>query len=328
MNKRILRLSVFISCIGIFVCCFAKILTGNPVIDYLYDILLQLTPIWLRSQSFEYPILSFIFYSLMVYGTVIFRSSKGTDYRILGLGYGVILLGCLYEVVLFPFWTYYKTDIYLNSSSGLNESFRLFIFNSILRGIILCFYINQSYKIISFWSKSKDVAYFNELGTTFMKEVPTSNRLTHFFVDILCFSALFYFVLFEKLVILIDSNQFLYRYLGNLGMAFLSALFFYFLYYYFFESQFKKTPGKFMTNAMVRTEYGEIPTNNHIIKRTFIRFFPGDLRSFFKYHVGYHDEWSNTRVIKESHLREFGTLKGLFFTLILAAILFLYLLYF
>jgi len=70
-------------------------------------------------------------------------------------------------------------------------------------------------------------------------------------------------------------------------------------YYVFFEFAFQATLGKFATGTRVVALGGGKPTFMQIVGRTLSRFVPFEPFSFFsgKYPVGWHDRWSNTRVV-------------------------------
>lgn len=55
--------------------------------------------------------------------------------------------------------------------------------------------------------------------------------------------------------------------------------------------------GKLITGTMVVNEKGGLPTSNDFLKRNFSRIVPFDALSFFGTN-GWHDSWSDTRVVK------------------------------
>ncbi|MFH1713384.1 MAG: RDD family protein [Candidatus Jacksonbacteria bacterium] len=76
---------------------------------------------------------------------------------------------------------------------------------------------------------------------------------------------------------------------------------FFFCYYIIFEGALQKTPAKFITKTSVVWIDGKRITDlNSLFKRTIFRYIPFEFLSFFdKYPVGWHDSWSNTRVIND-----------------------------
>jgi uncharacterized RDD family membrane protein YckC len=70
-------------------------------------------------------------------------------------------------------------------------------------------------------------------------------------------------------------------------------------YYAGFEAAFGKTPGKMMVGTRVVTTTGGEPSFGQCLGRTFARCVPFEPFSFFGADaVGWHDRWTNTRVIR------------------------------
>ncbi len=73
----------------------------------------------------------------------------------------------------------------------------------------------------------------------------------------------------------------------------------YISYYSIMEIKFNKTIGKFLTKTKVVTINEEIPGNADIITRTFCRLIPLDKISFLFTKNGFHDNFSDTKVIND-----------------------------
>jgi uncharacterized RDD family membrane protein YckC len=73
----------------------------------------------------------------------------------------------------------------------------------------------------------------------------------------------------------------------------------YFVYFLIFEGLWQRTPAKLATRTRVVSVDGEIPTRGQIAKRSLIRLIPFEPFSFLfrKQAVGWHDKWSETRVV-------------------------------
>ncbi|MFN3528628.1 MAG: RDD family protein [Bacteroidia bacterium] len=70
-------------------------------------------------------------------------------------------------------------------------------------------------------------------------------------------------------------------------------------FYVLFETVFGASPGKLFTRTRTVNVEGDRASFGQIFKRTLIRYVPFEAFSFFNVDtVGWHDEWSNTRVIK------------------------------
>ena len=83
---------------------------------------------------------------------------------------------------------------------------------------------------------------------------------------------------------------------GPLGNVF--GLVIMFGYYTFFEAVLGRTPAKFLTRTRVVDVNGGRPSLAQILGRTAARFVPFEPFSFFGSAHGWHDRWSNTRVIR------------------------------
>jgi uncharacterized RDD family membrane protein YckC len=119
-------------------------------------------------------------------------------------------------------------------------------------------------------------------------------RLANYIIDLIIFY-LFMFTIGIFLgmigadVRLILDNDFPSRLLG---------MFFYALFMFGTEISFGgKSIGKIITGTKVVTEYGERPTVLDLLTRNFSRIVPFDQFSFLG-NLGWHDKWSNTRVVK------------------------------
>jgi uncharacterized RDD family membrane protein YckC len=82
-------------------------------------------------------------------------------------------------------------------------------------------------------------------------------------------------------------------------LAGLLSILFILCYYLFLELAFQATLGKLVTGTRVVALGGGRPTFMQILGRTLSRFVPFEPFSFFsgKHPVGWHDRWSNTRVV-------------------------------
>ena len=61
--------------------------------------------------------------------------------------------------------------------------------------------------------------------------------------------------------------------------------------------------GKFITGTMAVNENGGLPSSNDFLKRNFSRIVPFDALSFLG-NLGWHDSWSDTRVVKRKAFLE------------------------
>jgi uncharacterized RDD family membrane protein YckC len=72
-------------------------------------------------------------------------------------------------------------------------------------------------------------------------------------------------------------------------------------YHFFFEATLGRTPAKFLTGTRVVSASGARASTGQILGRTLARFVPFEPLSFLfggNPPSGWHDKWSNTRVVK------------------------------
>jgi hypothetical protein len=87
--------------------------------------------------------------------------------------------------------------------------------------------------------------------------------------------------------------------IGERTTGILIFVFFKLIFYLFFEKLFQSSPAKFLTETRV-VNNSEAPfTLKTTFLRTASRFVPFDIVSFIFAHNGWHDQWSDTSVIKE-----------------------------
>ncbi|MDB5226118.1 MAG: hypothetical protein JWN78_311 [Bacteroidota bacterium] len=126
-------------------------------------------------------------------------------------------------------------------------------------------------------------------------------RFVHFIVDMIVFQLVISMVQF---VLLLVNKTLMASVAEFMGLMLLIPLAFsYSLLYTFFENRFQRTPGKFITKAIVIDEYGNKPDLRTLLMRNFIRIVPFEILSCLA-DRGWHDTWSDTYVVAESELVE------------------------
>lgn len=90
--------------------------------------------------------------------------------------------------------------------------------------------------------------------------------------------------------------------LGNSEITGLLALTLsFFAYYIVLENKYQKTAGKYLTKTKVVMKDGSKPELNDIVRRTFCRLIPFDNISFLFMRNGFHDNLSDTMVVKDEY---------------------------
>ncbi len=100
------------------------------------------------------------------------------------------------------------------------------------------------------------------------------------------------------------------EWLGSINERVIDIVFYLTLYpgyYLLFESTSQSSLGKLILGRVVVDEYGEKPTFNQILGRSFARIVPFEQFSCFSA-KGWHDDWSNTFVIRKKDLEELKVL--------------------
>jgi len=139
------------------------------------------------------------------------------------------------------------------------------------------------------------------------KEVPYVTgwaRFGHFLLDRV-FEYIFSFMvsLVIAFIILALAGEDAVSNLNNIAYTLPLGLILYPTYYLLSESLFQASPAKLILGRVVVDEYGNVPTFKQIAKRSFSRIVPFEFFSCFDA-KGWHDQWSDTFVIRKKDLTE------------------------
>jgi len=74
-------------------------------------------------------------------------------------------------------------------------------------------------------------------------------------------------------------------------------------YYLLFEATAQASPAKMILGRKVVNEYGEKPSFNQILARSYIRFIPFEIFSCLG-ELGWHDTWTKTFVLRKKDLKD------------------------
>ncbi|MCK6649870.1 MAG: RDD family protein [Bacteroidia bacterium] len=155
-----------------------------------------------------------------------------------------------------------------------------------------------------------------EVEKTFYKykEVPVVTgwaRFGHFILDRIFYMLFQWAIAFTLGIILgITGNA---DWLNESTETFLTIIFYivvYPSYYILFESTAQSSLGKLVLGRIVVNEYGEKPSFHQIVTRSFSRIVPFEPFSCFS-DRGWHDNWSDTYVIRKKDLEELMVLARL-----------------
>ncbi|RXG29077.1 RDD family protein [Leeuwenhoekiella marinoflava] len=141
----------------------------------------------------------------------------------------------------------------------------------------------------------KAVAQDNDAVKEIQDYVSSSGvRFVNFIIDFVVFLLLALTASLALDSVFVTSNNDLLMAIGY-GMMLLIFLAYYGLSEYFFQ----KTAGKYVTKTIVVTEQGNKPDGKTILIRSLCRLIPFDRLSYLVTKNGFHDRFSNTKVIKE-----------------------------
>jgi len=124
-------------------------------------------------------------------------------------------------------------------------------------------------------------------------------RLANNFLDFILLYVINYLLsIVSNFLYEVTSIEFFYLYSnGNILWQILIGNFNYFLYYFLMENYLDgRTVAKYITGTKVISTDGTKPTTQQIIYRSLSRIVPFDALSFLGEN-GWHDKWSDTRVI-------------------------------
>lgn len=122
-----------------------------------------------------------------------------------------------------------------------------------------------------------------------VETLPWTSRFLHGIVDTILVQSFSYIVALLPYV--------------NFNMLFSFALFP--VYYIFFETKFRQTPGKMITESIVTYSDGNAPSLKSVILRTAARYIPFEgLTVLGSPSWGWHDKWTKTYVIRKADLNK------------------------
>lgn len=121
-------------------------------------------------------------------------------------------------------------------------------------------------------------------------------RFVHLVVDTIAYHVLTFILLIAVIYIVPSrADDLVFLQTAGLSLFLLSV----FLYYVLMEHLFQKTIGKYITGTKVVHKNGEKASLADIFVRTVYRFLPFDSITFYTRENGFHDEFSNTMVIRD-----------------------------
>lgn len=226
--------------------------------------------------------LSFVFYTIFLIASILFYKSKGKETRVLKFIISIILINYVLNMLSFLIGTFLFPSFDIKSLVGIS-----------INGI----WIFISFILLKHLNKDITLKY---LKIEELKETSKGQRFFHLFIDGVFMACL----TFPMLIGLLGA--FIHKY--NINMAndrFTERVILFAImavsrvvYYTFFEVLFNASPGKFLTNSIVVTKQREKLDITSGILRSLYRSVPFESFSFLGNEDGWHDKWSETKVLK------------------------------
>lgn len=299
MPKKITIAAIVIALLGLYAeVMLYSVWDGSVLNYYLRSFFTSIRLGFIDGNRFyepdTYNYIHLFYYSLLLTGGILNLISR-KEVRLLRYVFSVILLCKFLDlflmVVTLPFnmdWVFigYNSLIWL----GYLAWHALWVW---MCWAILRYYRNT--RQIAIMKKN-----YGELEQDFIVEASRWQRLWHLIVD----SLTFLFILFPILEWLIRFDgvreflQPLEDTLGDRLALYFIGVIFQILFYMFFEGLLQATPGKLLSETRVVTDTGEKPAVSNLLLRTVVRFVPFESLSVL-FARGWHDDWSDTYVVRE-----------------------------
>lgn len=204
----------------------------------------------------------------------------------------------------------------INSPSLFGIHYIIYLFSHVL-------WVFLSYKVLVYFKQQKPLRIEQNAtdGTTYYVEASLWQRFFNHIFDTVMVFILFYdlFVFLIRLTWVREISTALATVIGER----LTLLFFVaigrFIYYFVFERVFQFSPAKLFSETRVVKNDGATLGFKTAFVRTISRFVPFEAFSFIFVRVGWHDNWSDTAVVKE----EKAKIKAPFYFLLLPLLIIL-----
>lgn len=318
MHKKIAVAGVVIALIGLYAeFALSDPFSGDMFSHYLRSFFSSLNLGFLDGNRFYRPddfnYINVFFYSLLLSGGIISLISK-KETRLIRYVFSMILLSRAVMVIsiIFSLPFSYKWVI-----MSFNWAIMLGYMVWHLLWIWLC------WSILKYYKNTREIAVikkqYGEVEQDIISEASRWQRFFNFIADFLTFVFIFMPIL-ESLIrsdIAVSILQPLEEMAGERFALYTVCAVFQFIYYSAFEGFLQASPGKLLTETRVVSDSGQKPAMRSIFLRTIVRFVPFEAFSML-FGRGWHDNWSDTYVVKEK--RE-GVAGGWYFFIFPAFIL-------
>lgn len=302
-NYRFIAISsLAISLIGILSCFYSFYRVWNGASQFntipeIFRILFSFSTLNLDfTNRFEHlDIWNFVFYLLLLIGSLQFIKTKGRETRFVGFVFSVIFLDAIIVVLQSTFYKFFITK-WQNATS-------LQIFSIIIGYLALLSVLFVSYRVLKLIKSEKEIDVLITENKTIVTDTGKWQRFFHWIIDLTVMSLIAIPVIISLVYWLSDSgilrgNETLHMFFRGRWSLYTIIFIFILIYYPVSEILFGSSPGKFLTESRVVNSKAEFPNSSTIFLRTLCRNIPFDALSFFSKR-GWHDSFSETYVVKE-----------------------------
>ncbi|AWH85008.1 hypothetical protein HYN59_07655 [Flavobacterium album] len=299
MPKKIAIGSIFAALMGMY----TELSLTSPVWNrptwyyYVKDLFtsLNLGYIGIENRFDEMNYINLFFYSLLLTGGILYFFSK-KETRLVRYVISMILLTKAIRVF---FMMIYLPFTFGELLKGFGWAYFLAYLAWYLLWIWLC------WKALKYFRDTKQIAtvtqqYEDGAEREIIVESSRWQRLFNLIADVVTFIFIFFPVI-ESLIKMDGVRNFLKPLEGSVGPQlglYLICIIFQVIYYTLFEGLLQASPGKMLTETRVVTDTAGKPDMSKLLLRTIVRFVPFESLSVL-FSRGWHDDWSDTYVVRE-----------------------------
>jgi len=296
MPKKIALAAIVAALIGLYTELMLTSLGLPGWKYYIKDLFtsLNLGYLGVENRFDEINYINLFFYALLLTGGSLYLlSSKET--RLVRYVISMIFLSkCIrvfFMVIYMPFSVKWMIQ-------GWNSAIMLIYLAWHLLWVWLC------WKALKYFRDTKEIAVikkqYGDLEQDIISESSRWQRLFNLIADSVTFVVILFPIL-ESFVHIDAVREFLTPMGDTLGarlVLYFIVVIIQIIYYMFFEGLLQATPGKMLTETRVVTDTGEKPSFSRMFLRTVSRFVPFESLSVL-FSRGWHDDWSETYVVRE-----------------------------
>lgn len=298
MPKKIALAAIFIAFMGLYTELMLTSLWSMPAWNYyLKDFFTSLNLGYLGVEN-RFDMINYInvfFYALLLAGGVLYFFSK-KETRLVRYVISMIFLSKCIRLLFMAIYLPFSFEWML---LGWNWAMMLGYLAWHLLWAWLC------WKALKYFRDTKEIAVlkkqYGDLEQDVITESSRWQRLFNFIADSCTFTFIIFPIL-ESLVQIDMVRKFLEPmgenvWRGRLVLYFIGVII-QIIYYMFFEGMLQATPGKMLTETRVVNDTGGKPPVSNLLLRTVVRFVPFESLSVL-FARGWHDDWSDTYVVRE-----------------------------